>query len=219
MLAILACLFGIFIILVAGELLWQNHLLKDENQRKFVHILAGSFIAFWPWLISWRSIQFISLLMVIVTLFNHRLKIFNHLGKHRYDYGDVLFAVGVFLCSLITTQKTLFALAVLQMALADGLAAVIGKKFGKHWRYKVFDEERTIIGSMTFWVVSLCILGTGFIVASNLMAYSTYAALLLLLPPALVLLENVTTRGFDNVLVPVVALIILNFAAVHSLIL
>ncbi|HLB66329.1 MAG TPA: hypothetical protein VJJ78_01905, partial [Candidatus Saccharimonadales bacterium] len=64
MLAVIACLAGIFAILVIEEIFYKRKILQGEYLRKFVHISAGSFIAFWPWLISWRAIQLIGVLMV-----------------------------------------------------------------------------------------------------------------------------------------------------------
>jgi dolichol kinase len=62
----------------------------------------------------------------------------------------------------------------LHVALADGFAAIIGTKYGRAWAYKVFGQTKTIIGSMTFWVVSLCILGIGLLFAHDLIPFSHY---------------------------------------------
>ena len=64
MLAVIACLAGVALILIIAEILWRKKILRGEYQRKFVHILAGTFIAFWPWIITFRQIQIISLLML-----------------------------------------------------------------------------------------------------------------------------------------------------------
>lgn len=74
MLSVFLCLFGIFLILVINEALWRNKFLHGELKRKFVHILATVFIAFWPWIISFRAIQLIGIAMVLVLVSNRQLK-------------------------------------------------------------------------------------------------------------------------------------------------
>jgi hypothetical protein len=71
MLAVTACLIGIFALLIIAELLGKHRILKGEYHRKFLHIAAGSFIAFWPWLISWEAIEIIGLVMLAVMVAKH----------------------------------------------------------------------------------------------------------------------------------------------------
>lgn len=214
MLAAFACVAGLALILTVGEMLWNRKILRGEYQRKFDHILIGSFVAFWPWIISFRTIQIISAFMIAVALFNHLHKTFhygNNLGRH--TYGDIFFALGIMLVSLLTGDKLFFALAILNMALADGLAAIAGRRYGKNWRYLVLTHTKTVIGSMTFWLVSLCIFGIGLLFSSDLAVH--YLPLILFLPPALMLVENIPGLGADNVFVPLVVILVLNAIAGH----
>lgn len=214
MLAVIICLGGIFAILVTGEILYKQKILEGEYLRKFVHISSGTFIAFWPWLVSWRQIQAISLAMLAVVIFNHRSKTI-HMGGNiaRQTYGGMLLPVGVLACALLTDIKIFFALAVLHMALADGLAAVIGTAYGKKYEYKVFHQLKTLVGSMTFWLVSVCILGIGLLFVHDIISFQHYALLLIFLPPILAFLENLAVFGFDNVVVPVAVVLALQLVA------
>lgn len=213
MLAVTLCFLGILAILLINEYLWRQKALKGELKRKFVHIVAAVFIAFWPWLVSWRTIQFIGLAMVVVLLLNRQFKFLHYLGNVRKDsYGDVFLAVAVTVCALITDNNLFFAIAILHVALADGFAAIIGTQFGKKWRYEVFGQTKTLLGSMTFWIVSIWILGIGLLSAHDVIPFATYAKLILLLPPALMVIENVAIRGLDNLLLPIVIVAILEAA-------
>ena len=213
MLSVIACLVGVLAILLITEILWQHKVLKDEQHRKVAHIGVGSFVAFWPWLISWRSIQLIGAAMLVVVLLNRGTKILHFLADLRSEtYGDIFFGLAIISVALLTTTKIFFTLAILHMSLADSLAALVGKNYGQKWRYKVFYQTNTVIGSMTFWFVSLCILGVGILFAHNLIAFGNYAILLLVLPPILVLLENFAILGVDNIVVPLVVLLALNLA-------
>jgi dolichol kinase len=212
MLAVIVCLAGIDLILMVAEILWRRKILRGEYQRKFVHITAGTFIAFWPWLISFRSIQLIGLAMLAGILFVQAHKMLHFTSDPgRVTYGFVFFAVAVILISLLTNNRLFFALAILNMSLADGFAAIVGQKYGKNWEYYVFSHTKTVIGSMTFWLVSLGIFGIGLLFSPA--AASHYLALLLFLPPLLTIAENVPGVGSDNIFVPLAAILVLNLAA------
>jgi len=209
MLEFIACLVGIFFILAVAEIFWRQKTLRGENLRKFVHILAGSFIAFWPWLIGWRAIQLAGLAMILVVIANRFARTF-HFASHinRRTWGDFLFALAVTICALLTTSKIFFAVAILHMSLADGLAAIIGKRYVAKWRYDVFGQIKTVFGSMVFWLVSLFILGS-LLIFSDQVSASQFFWLVILLPPALTLLEALAVFGTDDLLVPVAVVLIL----------
>jgi phytol kinase len=132
-------------------------------------------------------------------------------GLHRKDYGDLMLALAVLICASITTNEIFFATAMLVMAWADGLAAVIGKKYGMSWSYKVFDKTKTVLGSMVFWFISLVILGGGLLWAYNYIDFSHYSLILFFLPPLLTVIENFSIAGIDNLTIPVAVLITLEW--------
>ncbi len=210
MLKLFLCLAVVCLILLISELIWERKILKGEYLRKFVHITAGSFIAFWPWILSWRTIQILSLAMVVVIIANKYLGFFNYHGKiRRVSQGDFFFAVAIFVCSIISQNKIFFAMAILEVALADGLAAIAGISAGKHWEYRIFGYKKTVIGSMVFWIVSASILTGGLLAAHDYFSFQSYYYLLLMLPPFLTLLENVAVYGSDNLVVPVALIVVL----------
>ncbi len=215
MLKLIICLGGILLILLIAELLSERKILKGEYLRKFVHIASGSFIAFWPWLLSWRTIQILSLLMVLVMVTNKYIGFFNYHGKvRRPTYGDYFFALAIFISAIISHNKIFFALAILEVALADGLAAIAGIGFGKRWEYKVLGNKKTVIGSMAFWIASASILTAGLLAAHDVFTFRDYYYLLLLLPPGLTVLENLAAYGVDNLVIPIFLIIVLRLVQV-----
>jgi dolichol kinase len=211
MLAVFACLTGIFGLLIIAEFLGEYKILNGEYNRKFLHIAAGSFIAFWPWFISWDAIKVVGLMMLAVTLANRYKGVFNYRGRvGRASEGDIFLALSIFLLPFITDVKAFFAVAILEVALADGLAAVAGIKYGKNWGYKILGHRKTIIGSMVFWLASLLILGAGLLPAHELITFEQYILIVLFVPPVLTLAENLSFFGMDNLVIPILTLIILN---------
>ena len=215
MLAIIACFIGIFGLLIIAELLGKYRFLRGEYHRKFLHIAAGSFIATWPWLISWQSIELVALAMLGVMVANRYLSFLNYRGRvGRATYGDMCLALAIFLVAHFTHNKVFFALAILEVALADGLAAVAGIAYGKDWAYKVFKHKKTVIGSMTFWIITVCIFGAGLLPAHNQITFQNYFLILLLLPPVFTLAENLSVFGLDNLVIPLLTIIVLRAAQI-----
>jgi dolichol kinase len=210
MLAVIGCLAGLFALLVLTEYLGIKKILKGEYLRKFLHITSGTFIAFWPWFIGRGAIQFLAVVMLCVMLAGRYFRILRYHGRiHRVTYGDIFLAIAVLVCSLIAHNKVFFALAILEIALADGLAAVVGISYGKKWGYKVFGYTKTVIGTMVFWLVTIAILTAGLLAAHSQFSYTDYYYLLLLLPPLLTILENLAIFGIDNLIIPLITIAVL----------
>lgn len=204
--AILLSLLAIFIVLVVSEYLWNNKILKDEAGRKFVHITVGTFVASWPFYMSFQTIQIISLAFLVVVLLARYLKLFSAVHTiDRDSWGDVLFAVGIGLTATLTKSEWIFAAAILNLSLADGLAALIGKNFGKKSNYKIFGYNKSVLGTLTFWLASLAIL----IMANHFGALGIGLMTFIWLPMLSAIAENIGTYGLDNVLVPVLVVLAL----------
>lgn len=214
MLAAFLCVFTVFLILAVSEILWRTQALRGEWLRKFVHTSVAGFVAFWPWMMSWGWIQAIGVAFLAGTLINRKLKIFNMLaGVRKASFGDLDFALAILACALLTNVKIFFCLAILNLAIADSFAALAGQKWGKSWRYNVFGQSKTLVGTMVFWLASLGIFGVGGLFAHNMLPFSSYLVLVVALPPVLTLLENVSWRGIDNVSVPITAVLALRLLA------
>jgi dolichol kinase len=115
----------VFGLLLLSEWGWRNHWLHGEVGRKFVHVTVGTFVAFWPYFLDWTEIRLLSLAFFVVVLASMHLGVFKAIGSvQRPTYGEIFFALSVGLLTIITTSKGIYAAAILQMALADGFAAI-----------------------------------------------------------------------------------------------
>lgn len=200
-------------ILAIEELAWKKKILHDEYQRKFVHMAIGTFMAFWPWLLTWHQIQLLSTLGVVAAFVYKRANMFGGLGNIRSNgYGHITHPLSVLIAATLTSNDVFFCIAILIMALADGAAAIVGHRYGEHWRYKVFGHTKTVIGSMAFWLTSLLIFGIGLLAAHGDFSLSHYIGLLIIAPPILTILENLGILGIDNLLLPPAALLMLYIA-------
>jgi phytol kinase len=151
----------VFALLVANEAWWRRRRTHDEFSRKFIHITVGSFVAFWPFLLSWRQIQLLSVAFVCVVLVSKYFKVFQAIHSvQRPTWGELFFAASVGIIATLTNDAWVYAAALLQMSLADGMAAIIGVQYGLkgRGRYTVFGATKTVIGSCTFFITSFIIL-------------------------------------------------------------
>ncbi len=206
----LLCLVTVFLVLCLAEALWRTKQIHGEGGRKFVHIIIGSFVAFWPFLMSFRAILIISVGFFVVLIASRMLNIFNVIrAVKRKTWGDVLFAVSLGTLAIISPSKYIFTAAALHMSLADGLAALIGGRLGKGNRYKIFGYYKSLAGTLTFALVSSVVI-VWFLVASpydfNRNAWPIFVGLPLMAAVA----ENISVRGTDNMLVPLLVALVIN---------
>lgn len=197
----------VFCLLLIGEYLSRYRKLPPEICRKFIHITVGSFVAFWPLFLTWNQIFLLSAVFVVVIGLSKYLKILRAIHSvQRPTWGEVFFALSVGLLALLTQDGWMYMAALLHMSLADGLAAVIGVRYGKKNRYSVLGHVKSFTGTLTFLSISLVIL-IGYSVGTD-----TPISPLVLIGTSLVaaILENVSTRGLDNITVPVWIAIVLS---------
>lgn len=198
--ALILTILTVFILLVTNELWWRRKKVQDEFSRKFIHITVGSFVAFWPFFLDWDEIKLLSIAFIIVVLASKKLKVFQAIHSvQRPTHGELFFALAVGALALISQNEWIYMAAILQMSLADGLAAVVGTRFGNNTRYMVFGHTKSIHGTVTFLVVSIAIL----------IVFTAFSGVILGLPIILGIalmasvVENVSVEGIDNLLVPV----------------
>ncbi len=205
----LTAAFFVGVILFVSEYLWHNTHLKGEFARKFVHIVAGSYIAFFPFWISYGWIMVLAVGFVIANLLNRYSTVFHAIHAiKRKTWGDILFGLGIFLTAALRPEPWLFTAAILHVSLADGLAAVIGARFGKH-HYKFLDHVKTPIGSLTFLITSFVIVLVS-VHFGHLSGTYSLSALLIFLPLLATLIVNISGFGTDNITLPMAVLLLFN---------
>jgi phytol kinase len=196
---IFAVIAAVFIVLVGSEWWYRRSSLHGEFSRKFVHITIGSFVAFWPYILSYTEIKLLSIAFIVVLGISKLLNIFSAIHSvQRPTWGEFWFALVVgIMATFMTHHPHIFTVALLEMSLADGLAAVIGTKYGNSMRYNVFGSPKSVIGTATFFVVSTAIL-----VVYSMQLSVLSPAIILSISLGATLLENIAVKGLDNLVIP-----------------
>lgn len=190
----------ILVLLLINELWFRKYKKHGELSRKVIHILVGSFVAFLPYIMSYNLIRLLSVLFVVVILLSIRFKIFKSIHNvDRNSIGEIMFGVTVGLVTFIASSHLVYTISILAMSLSDGVAALIGTYYGKSNRYKIFGRTKSLLGSLTFFTITL-ILTLIYVSRSNHSFNLWYLALCL----GLTVVENISPTGLDNLFIPVV---------------
>ncbi len=194
----------VFLFLIINEFYSRKKNKTNELDRKIVHLGVGSFVAFWPFLIDYNQIRLLSLAFLLVILLSKKLNFFQSIhAVERPTIGEIFFALSVGLITYLTKNNFVYMAAVLQMSLADGLAAVFGVSFGRNNRYKIFGQFKSLIGTAVFLVVSILILT----IINYYGALNLSNIYLIILAVFLASIENLGVYGSDNLIIPVMTVL------------
>jgi phytol kinase len=207
-----ASLAAIFCLLLITEASWRKGYIKPEVSRKIIHAVAGTIIAFWPFYMSWLTIDLLSILLLFVVFVSHQFHIFGSIHNvKRSTKGELLYPLGIGLCALFSPPDWIFTAAILHLAWADGLAAVVGvSKWGRKTRYNLWAQPKSLLGSGVFFLASLLIITGSYVFLNHPGLDSITVPGLLAIAVLATLVENVSWYGLDNVTVPLAVLLALS---------
>ncbi|MEH2154659.1 diacylglycerol/polyprenol kinase family protein [Nostoc sp.] len=197
-----AAIWVLLILLIA----WMVNRFANEPEivRKIVHIGTGNVILLAWWLDIPASVGITaSILASAITLLSYRLPILpgiNSVG--RQSLGTFFYSVsfGILVAWFWYLQQPQYAaLGILVMTWGDGLAALIGQRFGKN-KYKVFGTVKSWEGSLTMMLVSYLVCSL-ILVGTQGNAWQTWAISLMVAVIATAL-EAFSFLGMDNLTVP-----------------
>ncbi|MCB0429458.1 MAG: phosphatidate cytidylyltransferase [Flavobacteriales bacterium] len=205
-----ALLASAFLLLFAtAELLYRVFKVKAEVTRKMVHIVTGLLTLLFPpfidghwWVMALCGSFF---LILAVSMRTGWLPSIN--AVDRVTRGSLLYPVVVYGCYLAYAHHrdmTLYYIPILTLAIADPMAAFVGKTFPRG-RYVLLGHAKTLSGSSGFLVAAVLVAVVSFRITTEL----TVSAMII---PACViavvstLAEAVSHKGYDNLSIPGVSL-------------
>jgi len=179
------------------------------QSRKFLHIMTGN-IAFILPLFETREI------MVFVAagpfiLFTFLMSPYSPIKSMRGKTSEAGHGLGLVYYAITWTilayaffgHREIIAMGILAMSYGDGLASLIGIKYGKR-KYCVFKDTKSYVGSITMFVCTFLLLVIALLfyavpVTTRVVGY------LLCMAGVATVIEGVTPLGLDNLSVPFVA--------------
>ena len=191
-------------VIALAETLKRSGHVGSEPVRKIVHIGIGNVIllAWWLQTPAWLGIG-ASIAFSAIAFLSYRFPILPGInGVGRKSLGTFFYAVsiGLLISYFWTIEQPEYAvLGVLVMTWGDGLAALVGQRFGKH-PYTLWGIQKSWEGSLTMAIAS-------FIVSSSILVSvqgNSWQSWIISLAVALWAtgLEAFSKFGIDNLTVP-----------------
>ena len=201
---------------------WLNDRYSKDNEmfRKLVHIMHGVGLAALAFIVPLKVLFFVEALALVAMfvaryLSGHFTKVawVKYLNKlysvGRKSYGDFFFPISAMALVFIADSKWEFAAAILILGLADAAAALVGKRFGKSNSYKIFGLDKSLAGTVVFFIIAAAIVG-GFAALSTSDVAEVGMLSVLFVAFLITISENIGAYGSDNLLIPLVAVVLLN---------
>lgn len=195
----------VFLIIGISTVLQKTKLVGDEGARKFIHIGVSNW-----WILAMiffegeNAIWFAivpPITFILLNYYSYKTNLIKSMERSgNGNLGTVYFPISLLILVILTfgviNKPEIGAVGILVLGYGDGLAAVIGKAFGKH---KLVDNK-SLEGSLTMVFAS-------FIVVTMVLSLSGYTLLTALWVAAVVsvvstVVELYTPKGLDNLSVP-----------------
>lgn len=193
------------LILLVAEGLNRFTSVGPEVSRKVMHMGSGNVIllAWWLEIPGWVAI-WAGILAGAIALISYQVPILPSLNSvNRKSFGTFFYAVSISVLVgwFWSLQHPEYGtLGILVMTWGDGLAAVIGQKYGKHI-YRVWGMQKSWEGSATMYLVSFAV-SSLILLAVQGAVWQTWAVSAVVALVATTL-ESVSKLGIDNLTVPI----------------
>lgn len=195
--------------------LQRHYALDPEWARKLLHLSMGLIALGTPWVfVENAPVIFLSALFVVFLTARHYSPRIRRLcgpvldGVHRASIGEICFPAGVALSFLLARgDPLLFCLPVLMLTFPDAAAALVGKRWGAIF-YPSIGGAKSLEGSLAFVA---CAVPASYAPLWLFARTGQTEALLIALNLAilLALVEALSPRGLDNLLLPLATSILL----------
>lgn len=169
--------------------------------RKFLHIMVGNILFILPLFNTWWVMTFLAAapfipLTYIMSPYSPIKSVKDKISESGHGLGLVYYAISwTILAFLFFDKPWIIAVGIAAMSYGDGIASVIGQKYGKR-KYNVFGDNKSYEGSAAMFLTLIITLGI------VLIYYGV-------LPPNLwiiviaafvaTILEGITPKGLDNI--------------------
>ncbi len=194
------------ILLITTEKLLNKHPVVG---RKILHIMVGN-VAFLLPIFQTRAIMafmaagpFI-LFTFLMSPYTPIKSIRGKTSSAGHGMGLVYYAISwTILAYVFFDYKIVIAIGIFAMSYGDGLASLIGSRYGKK-KYNIYADQKSYIGSITMFVFSFIM----FIVALLFYEFTITSKVIVILgiiALSSMVAEMITPKGLDNLSVPFIA--------------
>ncbi len=202
-----ALLLVILILIFLSDLFLNKNLLSADSCRRLVHLQIGLLIASSPMFFS-SNIQpaSLSIIFIILNTFFHKKKYFNGIhSQKRITYGTTYFPIAYLVLILAFWNYHEFIIMSLSiLAISDPFAAHVGENTVSPKPFTVWNDKKTIKGTLAFFICTFVILYAESQILFNytniyLIFFSIFVSI------GAFLAEITSSKGSDNLSIPIVS--------------
>ena len=197
------------ILLIISEKILDKY---PEGSRKFLHIMTGNIAFLLPVFVTKEVMAFLAagpfiLFTFLMSPYTPIKKIRGKTSAAGHGMGLVYYSITwTILAYLFFDNMVVIAIGILSMSYGDGLASVIGIKFGKK-KYKVLGDEKSYVGSFAMFIFTFITMVIALFYYNITLTFYVILVLLFIAVIASVV-EGLTPKGLDNLTVPFVCVFI-----------
>lgn len=110
---------------------------QGELSRKFIHIMVGNWIFISIFFTDVKAAIFVPAVFIIINILSRKYKLISSMERQDDSWGTVYYSISLCVAVAVrfATGWNIFPIiGILIMAYGDGLAALVGKKFGEESR-------------------------------------------------------------------------------------
>ena len=202
------------LLFTVAEILYHKFKVKVELTRKLVHFGTGGITMLFPIMLG--NQWFVLLLcgsFAIILITSLKFNLLQSVNAiERESHGSISYPISVYGCYLAYDYShhnyIYFYLPILILAICDPIAALTGKKWPKG-KYKIRNDNKTLMGSSMFFLSALTLsIGFYFIFQGSDFIYPILISSFLIALTTTVT-EALSSKGFDNITIPIATLLTL----------
>ena len=186
----------VILLLVISERVLKKH---PNFSRKFLHIMVGNILFILPffqsrWVMALLAVAPFILLTFLISPYSP-LKIKDRISGSGHGLGLVYYAISwTVLALLFFDQPWIIGVGIAAMSYGDGMASLIGMKYGRI-KYNLTGDNKSLEGSLAMFFVLIVMLWV------VLAYYAVPVNPMVIVSVALVatILEGITPKGLDNI--------------------
>jgi dolichol kinase len=200
-----------FLLVLTEKVLAKRYPLQS---RKLLHMLTGNIAFLLPVFVTREIMAFVAagpfiLFTFLMSPYSPIKSMRGKTSEAGHGLGLVYYAITwTILAYVFFDHRVIIAIGILAMSYGDGLASLIGVKYGKR-KYTIFHDTKSYVGSMVMGIATFAMLlvAVGFYQFFGTPVVLSVMLLVKLVAIALVamVVEAATPFGLDNLSVPFVA--------------
>lgn len=191
-------------VLVIAELSARLFKLPKEFARKLIHISVGLLVVLFSfYLSSPEPLLFLCLVFSVTNFFVKKYNLVPSMNCQRDTYGTIYYPLAILVSIILFwhNYKFIFINIILIMALADAFAAIAGQSIKNPVRYKVWNDWKSIQGSVVFFIITYIVIIITFYFlkpVNNVQMHFSVFLTAFLLGIVITLAESISSKGSDN---------------------